>query len=151
MKTVRLFSVCFCYLFWTWPCTTFNSILIILNLLFDRNIEKTKDCTRSGSFQHEIQHRCFQLWYLPALITSVLYCAKIQPIIFNSYLARFLVTPSKNPLSRHCPRKFRFLPSTRVQKKQCYQISHGPLIHKTMKKAKRKQHKNKTAPTRIHE
>ena len=97
IKTVRLFSVCFCYLFWTWPCTTFKSIPIILNLLSDRNIEKTKDCTRSGSFQHEIQHRCFQLWCLPALITSLLYFAKIQPIIFNSNLARFLMTPSKNP------------------------------------------------------
>ena len=97
LKTVRLFSECFCYLFWTWPCTTFKSIPIILNLLSDRNIEKTKDCTRSGSFQHEIQHRCFQLWCLPALITSLLYCAKIQPIIFNSNLARFLMTPSKNP------------------------------------------------------
>ena len=61
-----------------------KSIPIILNLLSDRNIEKTKDCTRSGSFQHEIQHRCFHF-------------AKIQLIIFNSNLARFLMTPSKNP------------------------------------------------------
>ena len=100
MKTVRLFSLCFCYPFWTWPCTTLRSIAFLsfwIYWLFDRNIEKTKDCTRSGSFQHEIQHLCFQLWCLPALITSLLYCAKIQPIIFNSNLARFLMMSSKNP------------------------------------------------------
>ena len=32
------FVICFCCLFWTWLCTTFNSIPIILNLLTDRNI-----------------------------------------------------------------------------------------------------------------
>ena len=75
------FVIWFCYLFWTWPCTTFNSIPIILNLLTNRNIaliysvifweKKTKDCARSGSFQHKLQHRCFQLWCLPAVITTV--------------------------------------------------------------------------------
>ena len=53
---------------------------IILNLLTNRNIaliysvticeQKTKDCARSGSFQHKLQHRCFQIWCLPAFITS---------------------------------------------------------------------------------
>ena len=47
------------------------SIPIILNLLTNRNIaliysvrifkQKTKDCARLGSFQHKLQHRCFQL------------------------------------------------------------------------------------------
>ena len=30
--------LCFCYLFWTWPCTTFNSIPISLNLLSNRKM-----------------------------------------------------------------------------------------------------------------
>ena len=59
------FVICFCYLFWTWPCTTFNSIPIILNLLTKRNIaliylvtisyQNTKDCARSGSSQQRPQ------------------------------------------------------------------------------------------------
>ena len=32
------FVICFCCLFWTWLCTTFHSIPIILNFLTDRNI-----------------------------------------------------------------------------------------------------------------
>ena len=62
------------------PCTTFIRIPIILNLLTNRNIaliysvticeEKTKDCARSGSFQYYLQHRCFQLWCLPAFLTN---------------------------------------------------------------------------------
>ena len=78
------FLICFCYHFWTWPYTTFNSIPIILNLLTKRNIaliysvtiiceQKTKDCAWSGSFQHKLQHRCFQLWCLPAFPASLLY------------------------------------------------------------------------------
>ena len=74
------FVISFCLLFWTWPCTTFNSIPIILKLLTNRNIaliysviiceQKTKDCARSGSFQHNLQHHCFQLWCLPGFLTS---------------------------------------------------------------------------------
>ena len=69
--------------FWTWHCTTFNSIPIILNLLTNRDIaliysviiceQKTKDCARSGSFQQKLQHHCFQLWCLPGFLTSLLY------------------------------------------------------------------------------
>ena len=53
---------------------------IILNLLTNTKIaliysvticeQKTKDCARSGSFQHKLQHRCFLIWCLPAFITS---------------------------------------------------------------------------------
>ena len=83
MKPVRLLCYMFLLGFWPWPCTTFNSIPIILNLLTNRNIafiysvtiyeQKIKDCARSGNFQHKLQHRCFQLWCLPAFITSRLY------------------------------------------------------------------------------
>ena len=76
------FVIGFCSLFWTWPCTTFNSIPIILKLLTNRNIalnylviiceQKTKDCARSGSFQHNLQHHCFQLWCLSGFLTSLL-------------------------------------------------------------------------------
>ena len=69
MKPVRLLCYCFCYLFWTWPCTTFNSIPFILKLLTNRNIasifsvsiceQETKDCARSGSFEHKLQHLLF--------------------------------------------------------------------------------------------
>ena len=48
------FVIGFCQLFWTWPCTTFNSIPNILKLLTNRDIaliysviiceQKTKDC-----------------------------------------------------------------------------------------------------------
>ena len=77
--------ICYCWLFWTWPWTMFNSIPIILNLLTNRNIalffsgticeQKTKDCARSGSFQHKLclQHCCFQIWCLLAFLTSLLY------------------------------------------------------------------------------
>ena len=30
--------------------------------------QKTKDCAWSGSFQHKLEHRCFQLWCLPAFL-----------------------------------------------------------------------------------
>ena len=87
MKSVRLLSfvIRFCLLFWTSPCTTFNSIPIILKLLTtNRNIALIYSVTiceqktlrrnaRSGSFQHELQHRCFQLWRLPAFKTRLLY------------------------------------------------------------------------------
>ena len=65
---------------WTWLCKTFNSIPINLNLLTNRNIsliysvticeQRTKDFAQPGSFSHELRHRCFQLWCLPAFITS---------------------------------------------------------------------------------
>ena len=81
MKPVKLLCLMFLLAFWTWSCTTFNSIPIILKLLTNRNIvliysviiceQKAKDCARSGSFQHNLQHRCFQLWCLPAFITSL--------------------------------------------------------------------------------
>ena len=76
MKPVRLF----CYMFLLAQVvdltvhnvqSVFNSIPIILNLLANRNIaliysvticeQKAKDCARSGSFQHKLQHHCFQL------------------------------------------------------------------------------------------
>ena len=58
MKPVRLLCYMSLLASWTWPCTTFNSIPIILNLLTNRSIaliysvticeRKTKDCARSG-------------------------------------------------------------------------------------------------------
>ena len=64
-------------------CTMFNGNPIILNLLTNRNIrliysvticeQKTEDCTWSGSFQNKLQHCCFHLWCLPAVLTSLLY------------------------------------------------------------------------------
>ena len=76
MKPGRLF--CYMLLFAFGDLTVhnipsvFNSIPIILNLLANRNIaliyslticeQITKDCARSGSFQHiKLQPRCFQL------------------------------------------------------------------------------------------
>ena len=60
----------------------FSSIPIILKLLTNRNIaliysviicqQNTKDCARSGSFQHKLQHRCFHLWCLPGFLTTLL-------------------------------------------------------------------------------
>ena len=75
------FVICFRSLFRTWPCTTFNSIPIILHLLTKINMAliyifqsqfvniKTKNCVRSRSFQHKLQHLCFHLWCLPAFLT----------------------------------------------------------------------------------
>ena len=37
------------------------------------NKEHWEDCARSGSFQHRLQHRCFQRWRLPAFKTRLLY------------------------------------------------------------------------------
>ena len=37
------------------------------------NKKHWEDCARSGSFQHKLQHRCFQLWCLPAFKTRLLY------------------------------------------------------------------------------
>ena len=89
MKPVRLLCYMFLLAFWIWPCTRFNDIPIILNLLTKwietshlfiqsqfvkkKTNKQTKDCARSGIFQHKVQHRCFQLWCLPAFITSLLY------------------------------------------------------------------------------
>ena len=59
-------NICFCG---TWPCTTYNSVPIILILLTNKNValiysvticeQRTKDCAPSGSFQHEVKHCCF--------------------------------------------------------------------------------------------
>ena len=67
MKPDRLL----CYMFLLAILDLTDSIPIILNLLTNRNIaliysvticeQKTKDCARSGSFQHKLQHHCFQL------------------------------------------------------------------------------------------
>ena len=70
MKPVRLL----CYMFFSFfgPDSEFHdqvSIPIILNLLTNRNIAliysvticEQKDCALSGSFQHKLQHHCFQL------------------------------------------------------------------------------------------
>ena len=37
------FVICYCLLFWTWLCTTFSGIPIILNLLMNRNIVTGSD------------------------------------------------------------------------------------------------------------
>ena len=52
------FVICFRWLFWTWPWTTFNSIPIILKLATNRNValvysvticcQKLKDCAQHG-------------------------------------------------------------------------------------------------------
>ena len=65
-KTCLLY-VLFAFLAFFRACTTFNSTPIILNLLTNRNIaliysvtifeQKTKDCARSASFHHKLQHR----------------------------------------------------------------------------------------------
>ena len=71
MKPFRLLCYMFLLAFLDLTGTTVNSIPIILNLLTNRNIaliysvticeQKTKDFAQSGSFQHKLQHRCFQL------------------------------------------------------------------------------------------
>ena len=72
MKPVRLL----CYMFlWTWKCTTFKRIPIILIVLTNKNValiysvticqQKTKDCALSRYFQHKLQHCCFYHWCLP--------------------------------------------------------------------------------------
>ena len=73
-------NICFCG---TWPCTTYNSVPIILILLTNKNValiysvticeQRTKDCAPSGSFQHKVKHCCFYLRCLPSFITSPLY------------------------------------------------------------------------------
>ena len=73
MKAVRILCYGFFFLTFFGPDRAQRSISIpiILNLRTNRNIEltysvticeqKTKDCKRSGSFQHKLQSRCFQL------------------------------------------------------------------------------------------
>ena len=75
-------------LFSTRPCTTLNSIPIILNLLTNRNIaliysiticeQKTKVCAWAGSFQHKLQHHLFHVWCLPSnqshLVLTMVWC-----------------------------------------------------------------------------
>ena len=75
MKPVRLFCYMFLLAFVDLTVhnvqSVFNSVPIILNSLANRNIamiyslticeQKTKDCARSGSFQHKLQRHCFQL------------------------------------------------------------------------------------------
>ena len=66
----------------SWPYIKFNSIPTILNLLTNRNItliysfticeQKTKECALSGSFQHKLQHRCFQLCWLLWPVSSIM-------------------------------------------------------------------------------
>ena len=79
MKPVRLL----CYMFlWTWKCTTFKRIPIILIVLTNKNValiysvticqQKTKDCALSRCFEHKLQHCCFYHWCLLLFITSPL-------------------------------------------------------------------------------
>ena len=80
MEPVRLLFHMF---LWIWRCTTFNSILIILTILSNKKValiyyvticqKKTKDCTPSRSFQHELHYYCFYIWCLLPYITSLLY------------------------------------------------------------------------------
>ena len=91
MKPVRLL----CYMFlWTWKCTTFKRIPIILIVLTNKNValiycvticqQKTKDCALSGCFQHKLQHCCFYDWGLPLFIITM--CSA------NYVRRRFLIT-----------------------------------------------------------
>ena len=52
------FVICFCKLFWTWPCTTFKIILVRHNLW-----------TKKGSCTVR-ERPTFRLWCLPAFITN---------------------------------------------------------------------------------
>ena len=78
------FVICFRWLFWTWPWTTFNSIPIILKLATNGNVALVYSVTiccqksglstaRLGSFQHKLQHRFFNFDVCAAFITSLLY------------------------------------------------------------------------------
>ena len=82
-KPITLLCYMLLLAFLNLTASTFNSIPIILNIVTNRNValiysvticqQKTKDCARSGSFEHNPQHRCFRLWCLRAFITDLLY------------------------------------------------------------------------------
>ena len=81
-------------LFWTWQCTRFNSIPVILKLPTKRNIaliysvticeQKTKDCARLRSFQHKLQHHFFQLRCLPAFL-AYYYDSSTNYVMINNF------------------------------------------------------------------
>ena len=56
--------------FWThWPIETSHEFIQLEFV----NKKHWEDHARSESFQHKLQHRCFQLWRLPAFKTRLLY------------------------------------------------------------------------------
>ena len=67
--------------------------------------KQTKDCARSGIFQHKVQHRCFQLWCLPAFITSLLYYVHSKVICAAEDLPKdpchTLPPPARGVLASH--------------------------------------------------
>ena len=95
MKPVRLL----CYMFlWTWKCSTFKRIPIILIVLTNKNValiysvticqQKTKDCALSRYFQHKLRHCCFYHWCLPLFITNNYGCLKRCASVFSN---RFVI------------------------------------------------------------
>ena len=72
-------GICFCGL---WPSKTCKSIPIILILLTNKTVkliysdtiseQKSKDCVRSGRFQHKLRYPCFHRWCLPPFISGLL-------------------------------------------------------------------------------
>ena len=62
---------------------TLHRILVILNLRTTRNyaliyfksqfVNKTKDCQRSGIFQHKLKHSCFPVDPSPVTDTAAIY------------------------------------------------------------------------------
>ena len=78
----KFFVLCFCSLFWPWPCTKHNSCLLRTEDLTNRNVLVTWFMHTvwtqnkrlymvlqmpSWTFQHKSWHLCLLLWCLPGL------------------------------------------------------------------------------------
>ena len=103
MKPVRLL----CYMFlWTWKCTTFKRIPIILIVLTNKNValiysvticqQKTKDCALSRYFQHKLQHCCSYHWCLP------LFIRRFKELVNRRGLLKLLYSQTTCFLLSHC-------------------------------------------------
>ena len=132
-----------CYMFlYTWRCTTFKNISIILIVQINKRValiysvtiwqHKAKDCALSGCFQHKLQQCCFYYWCLPLFITILLWT------MVYIYLRISRVAPSTlHPNSEKQTKE----PSVLIQDASCEQLW-APVAHSsTSEKQKRRKWK----------
>ena len=82
--------------FWTyWPTETSHQF--IQSQFMNK---QTKDCAWPGSFQHKLHHHCFQLWCLPAFLTSLLYKLWTNQYISDNWKKK-LIGGSWRKYSKH--------------------------------------------------
>ena len=94
--------------FWTYSVTNRNIALIFSVTLWTKN----KVLCTVRSFQHKLHHHCFQLWCLPAFLTSLLYYD--FNLSGDSNVSHFTHLNLNSTNGFHCPTRVSLLPLEQV-------------------------------------